>query len=151
MAMDNELTAGVLRSIRTIRGQRVILDRDLAKLYGTSTGALNQAVRRNMDRFPDDFMFRLTDEEVLALQGDGLRSQIVTLKRGQHLKYPPLAFTELGIAMLSSVLNTERAIQVNILLRALSLRSGSGASKDRSPFRHAVGKYATPIGFHGGE
>jgi hypothetical protein len=114
LAMDNELTAGVLRSIRTIRGQRVILDRDLAKLYGCSTSALNQAVRRNLDRFPDDFMFRLTDEEVLGLQGDGLRSQNVTLKRGQHLKYPPLAFTELGIAMLSSVLNTERAIQVNI-------------------------------------
>jgi phage regulator Rha-like protein len=79
-------------------------------LYGVETKALNQAVRRNIVRFPDDFMFQLTKEEAQDL----LRSQIVTLKRGQHFKYLPYAFTENGVAMLSSVLNSERAIAVNI-------------------------------------
>jgi phage regulator Rha-like protein len=74
------------------------------------TSALNQAVRRNIARFPEDFMFQLTKEEAEKL----LRSQFVTLKRGQHFKYLPYAFTENGVAMLSSVLNSERAVQVNI-------------------------------------
>ena len=82
---------------------------DLAKLYQVETRALKQAVRRNASRFPDDFMFELTLEE-----DRDLRSQNVTLKRGQHTKYSPMAFTEQGVAMLSSVLNSERAIQVNI-------------------------------------
>ena len=86
-----------------------MLDRDLATLYGVETKTLNQAVKRNIERFPHDFMFKLTREEA-----DSLRSQNVTLKRGQHLKYLPYAFTEHGILMLSSVLNSNKAIEVNI-------------------------------------
>lgn len=104
------------KAILLIRGQKVMLDTDLAELYGVETRVLVQAVRRNMDRFPDDFMFQLSKEEV-----DFLRSQFVILKRGrgQHSKYPPYAFTEQGVAMLSSVLRSQRAIQVNIeIMRA---------------------------------
>jgi phage regulator Rha-like protein len=102
------------KSILLIRGQKVMLDKDLADLYGVETRVLKQAVRRNMARFPEDFMFELTEDENQAL-----RSQNVTLKRGQHSKYPPFVFTEQGVAMLSSVLNSDRAIQVNIeIMRA---------------------------------
>lgn len=112
-----------------IRGQRVMLDYDLAQMYGVETKVLNQSVKRNIERFPEDFMFRLTKGEweilrsqiatanVLENEGDSsLRSQIVTLKngRGQHKKFLPYAFTELGVAMLSSVLRSPLAIQVNI-------------------------------------
>ncbi len=86
-----------------------MLDRDLAELYSVESKVLKQAVRRNIDRFPADFMFELTKEE-----NQSLRSQNVTLKRGQHSKYLPFAFTEQGVAMLSSVLKSDRAIQVNI-------------------------------------
>ena len=88
-----------------------MLDADLAKLYGVTTKILNQAVRRNSLRFPLDFMFQLAEQESVSL-----RSQIVTLEkgRGKHRKYRPLAFTEQGVAMLSSVLKSEQAIQVNI-------------------------------------
>ena len=95
--------------IYVIRGQRVMLDRDLAKAYGVETKALNQAVKRNIRRFEgEDYMFQLTKEECL-------KSQIVTLKeaQGKHLKYMPYAFTMLGTAMLSSVLRSETAIQTN--------------------------------------
>jgi len=106
------------RSILLIRGQKVMIARDLAYLYGVTTKVLNQAVKRHKDRFPEDFMFQLTMEEAkiwwTEVRGSGLRSQIVTLKRGQHIKYRPYAFTEHGILMLSSVLNSERAVQVNI-------------------------------------
>ena len=107
------LSEQVERNILLIREHRVMLDTDLAKLYGVPTGTLNQAVKRNVSRFPTDFMFRLTEEESAAL-----RSQFVTLKtgRGQHRKYRPYAFTEQGVAMLSSVLHSERAIQVNIAI-----------------------------------
>ena len=104
------------RAILLIRGKKVMLDADLASLYGVETRVLVQAVRRNLGRFPEDFMFQLSKEEV-----DFLRSQIVTLKRGrgQHSKYLPYAFTEQGVAMLSSVLHSPRAIQVNIeIMRA---------------------------------
>jgi phage regulator Rha-like protein len=97
--------------ISLIRGIKVMLDRDLAELYGVETRVLNQAVRRNIDRFPADFMFELTKEE-----NQSLRSQNVTLKRGQHSKYLPFAFTEQGVAMLSSVLNSNRAVEVNIAI-----------------------------------
>lgn len=104
--------------IYLIRGRKVMIDRDLAKLYGVSSKVLNQAVKRNKDRFPADFMFQLTQKESLSwwLEGEsgGSRSQNVTLKRGQNLKYRPYAFTEHGILMLSSVVNGERAVQVNI-------------------------------------
>jgi hypothetical protein len=111
------------RSILLIRGQKVMLDRDLASLYGVTTKVLNQAVKRHKDRFPEDFMFQLTIEEAriwwTEVRGGGLRSQIVTLKRGQHIKYRPYAFTEHGILMLSSVLNSKTAIKVNIeIMRA---------------------------------
>jgi hypothetical protein len=100
--------------ILLVRGQKVMLDADLAELYGVATKVFNQAVKRNRQRFPDDFMFRLTLEEGRHLES--LRSQSVTLKRGQHRKYAPFVFTEQGIAMLSSVLNSERAILVNIAI-----------------------------------
>ena len=111
----------VERSILLIRSQKVILDRTLAKLYGVSTSVLNQALRRNSERFPPDFVFQLTTEEAQALDLTNTRSQIVTLKpaRGKHIKYRPYAFTEHGILMLSSVLRSERAVQVNIqIMRA---------------------------------
>ena len=93
-----------------VRGKKVMLDRDLALLYGVETKVLNQAVKRNIKRFPDDFMFQLNWDEASELS----RSQFVTLKKGENIKYLPYAFTENGVAMLSSVLNSERAITVNI-------------------------------------
>jgi hypothetical protein len=104
------------KAILLIRGQKVMLDADLAELYGVETRVLVQAVKRNLERFPEDFMFQLNKDDV-----DFLTSQIVTLKkgRGQHSKYLPYAFTEQGVAMLSSVLRSQRAIQVNIeIMRA---------------------------------
>lgn len=98
------------------RGHKVMLDTDLAALYDVPVKALNQAVKRNLDRFPADFMFQLSPREVARL-----RSQIVTLDTGpgRHAKYPPYAFTEQGVAMLSSVLRSPRAVQVNIeIMRA---------------------------------
>ena len=92
-----------------IRGKKVILDAHLAELYGVTTGNLNKAVKRNIDRFPDDFMFQLRKEEYEAL-----RFQFGILKRGAHAKYLPYVFTEQGVAMLSSVLNSKWAIMVNI-------------------------------------
>ena len=91
-------------SILLIRNQKVILDRTLAKLYGVSTRMLNQAVKRNPERFPEDFMFQLTPDETRAFEAMILRSQIVTLKKpqGKHIKYRPYAFTEHGILMLSN-------------------------------------------------
>jgi hypothetical protein len=123
-----------------VRGEKVMLDVDLAKLYGVPTKALNQAVKRNAQRFPPDFMFQLTGDEVATLISQFViskspvsratsrlrsqfvttsgrktlsRSQNVTLKRGHNIKYLPYAFTEQGVAMLSSVLRSERAVQVN--------------------------------------
>lgn len=102
--------------IYEIRGQRVMLDFDLAELYQVETRTLKQAVRRNIERFEgDDFMFELSDNEYNALK-DRIRSQNVILEidgRGKYPKYPPFAFTEMGVAMLSSVLRSETAIRVN--------------------------------------
>jgi len=98
------------KTIYVIRGKKVMLDRDLANLYGVSTVTLNQAVRRNRERFPEDFMFQLTSAEVVELN----RSQIVIGSR-----FRPYAFTDLGIVMVSSVLRSERAITVSIeIMRA---------------------------------
>lgn len=110
----NELQP-IQNKIYEIRGQRVMLDFDLAAMYQVETKVLKQAVRRNSQRFPEDFMFELTQEEYNALIVR-LRSQIVTLEpgRGKYPKYAPFAFTEQGVAMLSSVLRSETAIQVNI-------------------------------------
>lgn len=103
--------------IYLIRGIKVMTDRDLAELYQVETKALKQAVRRNIDRFPDDFMFELTREEF-----QNWRSQFVTSKSDRMgLRYEPMVFTEQGVAMLSSVLNGKRAIQVNIqIMRAFT-------------------------------
>lgn len=98
--------------IYEIRGQKVLLDFDLAELYETETKRLKEAVRRNMERFPSDFMFELTKDEY-----NTLRTQFATLDnrgRGKHSKYSPFAFTEQGIAMLASVLRSPKAIEVNI-------------------------------------
>jgi hypothetical protein len=117
--MSSEAVVSVKRiesSILAIRGHRVLLDSELATLYGANLKVLNQAVKRNIERFPADFMFQLSVEEAASL-----RSQIVTLKvaRGLHRKYLPYAFTEQGVAMLSSVLRSPRAVQVNIeIMRA---------------------------------
>jgi len=108
LMMPDEL---VMNKIYLVRGQKVMLDRDLAELYGVQTKVLNQAVKRNIDRFPEDFMFQLTMKE-----WESLRSQIVTLEngRGKYPKYQPTAFTEQGVSMLSGVLNSETAIRVHI-------------------------------------
>lgn len=99
----------ILSKIYLVRGRKVMLDYDLAEMYAVETKQLKRQVRRNTDRFPSDFMLELTFQEYEAL-----RSQIGTLKRGEHSKYAPMAFTEQGVAMLSSVLNSPTAIQVNI-------------------------------------
>jgi len=119
----------IINRIFLLRSKKVMLDRDLAELYGVETKVLNQSVKRNLKRFPLDFMFQITKQEFENLRfyfnAHGLmsqvvitnqRSQFVTLKkgRGKHIKYLPYAFTEQGVAMLSSVLNSERAIEVNI-------------------------------------
>jgi hypothetical protein len=112
--------------IMMIRGQKVMLDRDLAEMYGIPTKQLNRAVSRNLDRFPDDFMFTLSNEEF-----DILRCQIDTSSWGGQ-RYAPRAFTEQGVAMLSSVLRSPRAVQVNIhIMRAfVKLREVIASHKD---------------------
>jgi phage regulator Rha-like protein len=101
----------IVSKIYKIRGKQVMLAPDLADLYQVGTKVLNQQVKRNIGKFPDRYMFQLTKDEY-----DRLRSQNVTLKRGQHAKYLPFAFTEHGILMLSSVLNSERAEKVSMLI-----------------------------------
>jgi len=119
----------IMSNILIIRGHRVLLDSDLAALYQVETKALTRAVRRNAERFPGDFMFQLAAEE-----SSSLRSQFGALKtgRGKHRKYAPYVFTEQGVAMLSSVLNSERAVQVNIeIMRAfVRLRETVSTHKD---------------------
>jgi hypothetical protein len=99
----------IQNKIYLIRGHKIMLDRDLAELYNVPSGRLKEQVRRNLKRFPSDFMFELTWDEA-----ESSRSQFATLKKGQNIKYLPFAFTEQGVAMLSSVLNSDRAIEVNI-------------------------------------
>ena len=105
--------------ILVIRGQQVMIDRDLAELYGVETKVLNQAVKRNIERFPERFMFQLTKDEMLLLESCS-RSQIVTLNdkrgRGSNIKYLPYVFTEQGVAMLASVLKSDAAIQTSIMI-----------------------------------
>jgi len=99
----------IMQKIYFIRNQKVMLDRDLAELYGVETKRLKEQVKRNMDRFPKHYMFELTIEEATVS-----RSQIATLKRGDNIKYVPLAFTEQGVMMLANVLKSKRAIEVSI-------------------------------------
>ncbi len=109
-----ELTVIIQSKIYEIRGQQVMLDFDLAELYGSETKVLKQSVKRNLKRFPSDFMFELSPEEFASL-----RSQFVTSNKRGGTRYMPFAFTEQGIAMLSSVLNSETAIEINIsIMRA---------------------------------
>ncbi len=118
------------RRILMIRGQKVMLDADLADLYEVQTKVFNRAVRRNLDRFPSDFMFQLNDAEY-----ESLRSQFATSTRGRGgRRYNPLAFTEQGVAMLSSVLRSKRAVQVNIaIMRAfVKLREMLASHRDLS-------------------
>lgn len=115
MSTDLKVTTsalpGIAVSIRTLREQRVILDSDLAVLYGVETKRFNEQIKRNLGRFPSDFMFRLSSEEF-----ESLRSQFATLKqgRGQHRKYLPYAFTEHGSIMATMVLGSDRAIEVSV-------------------------------------
>jgi hypothetical protein len=128
-AADVPLTR-IERAILLLRGHRVMLDADLAGLYEVPIKRLNEQVKRNRERFPEDFMFQLTECEA-----GSLRSQIATLEtgsRGQHRKYRPYAFTEQGVAMLSSVLRSPRAVQVNVeIMRAfVRLRRMLGANEE---------------------
>src|SRR5690242_1237901 len=114
----------IFRKIYVIRDQKVLLDADLAELYGVETKVLKQAVKRNADRFPEDFMFEITDAEWRSLQANiakNLRSQIVTSSWGGS-RYLPMAFTEQGVAMLSSVLKSKNAIAVNIQIMRIFVR-----------------------------
>lgn len=116
--MNKENLSKIEKMIYVIRGQKVMLDSDLAELYEVETKVLNQAVRRNLDRFPKDFMFQLTSEEYQAL-----KSQIVTSKTGRGGKQKlPLVFSENGLAMLSGVLSSARAVQVNIAIMRIFTR-----------------------------
>lgn len=114
--------------IRLIRGLRVMLDRDLAELYGVATSRLNEQVKRNAERFPDDFMFQLTREEAASL-----RSQIATFKpgRGQFSKYRPYAFTEHGAIMAANVLRSDRAVQASVLVVRAFVRMRQALSAHR--------------------
>lgn len=122
MKSENEITTigtseveVIKHRIYEVRGLRVMLDRDLAELYGVETRALNQAVRRNIERFPEDFMFVMTEDEMNIWKSQIVMSNSIRM----GMRRPPVVFTELGIAMLSSVLRSETAIQVNInIMRA---------------------------------
>lgn len=113
-------------AILEIRGRKVVLSHDLAALYGVSTKAFNQAVKRNADRFPPDFMFQLTQEEAQAL-----RSQIVTLKRGSNIKYLPYAFSEHGAVMAATILNSPRAVEVSVFVVRAFVRLNRVAADQR--------------------
>ena len=107
------VTTPVESLIRDIRGERIILDTDLARIYGVATKVLNQAVKRNREKFPADFMLQLTKAEANELRS---RSQIVTLNRGQNIKYLPYAFTEHGAIMAANVLNSPQAVQMSVFV-----------------------------------
>ena len=126
----NVIVAPIEPLIRVIRGQRIILDTDLSTIYGVTTKRLNEQVKRNRKRFPKDFMFRLTRKESQQLQR--LRSQIATLKRGQHIKHLPYAFTEPGAVMAANVLNSDRAVAMSVyIVRAfVKLREALAETKE---------------------
>lgn len=127
--MSNQI-ATIVSVIRTIRGQKVILDVDLARIYGVPTKALNQAIKRNANRFPPDFMFQLTGTEAEAEFRS--RSQFVTLKRGMNVKYRPYAFTENGAIMAANVLNSPEAVRMSVfVVRAfVKMRELLGGTKE---------------------
>lgn len=113
-AKEKSASAPIDGVIHTIRGERVILDADLAKIYGVTTKVFNQAVRRNRERFPPDFLLELTAVEAESLRRS--RSQSVTLKRGQNVKYAPFAFTEHGALMAANILNSPQASQMSVFV-----------------------------------
>jgi phage regulator Rha-like protein len=150
----------IQQKIFLIRKHKVMLDSDLAELYGVETFNLNKAVKRNSERFPEDFMFQLTKEEADSLRfqtgilktGEKARSQPVEFKRGrgQHRKYLPYVFTEQGVAMLSSVLHSKQAIQVNIaIMRAfVKLKKMLSTNKELA---HKLAQLERKIEKHDGE
>jgi phage regulator Rha-like protein len=119
----------------------VIVDRDLAALYGVETRRLNEQVRRNRDRFPDDFAFQLTREETEAWRRS--RSQNAILKRGLNIKYPPLAFTEHGAIMAANVFNSPRAVQISVFVVRAFVRMRSLLADTRELVRHLAAIAAT--------
>jgi hypothetical protein len=135
------LVEQIERSVYLIRGEKVMLDWDLAKLYGVLTGALNQAVRRNRDRFPSDFMFQLTPAEVAELN---LSQIVIGSEKHRDPRLRPYAFTEQGVAMLSSVLRSKCAITVNIeIMRAFVKLRQMLASNTNSPAAWTSSKAST--------
>jgi hypothetical protein len=146
-------------SIQFLRGQKVLLDFDLAALYGVATKVLNQAVKRNAARFPDDFMFQLSRDEAERISqivttsraARHSRSQTVTLKRGHNIKYRPYAFTEQDVAMFSTVLKSERAVIVNIaIMRAFvklrgTLETNRELARKFAELEKRVGKHDEKI------
>lgn len=141
----------ITKKIHLLRGEKVLLDSDLAILYGVPTKVLKQAVKRNIERFPGDFMFRLSADEWSALksqfvtlkndEGEILRSQIVTSRWG-GLRYPPFAFTEQGVAMLSGILNSKRAVETNIAIMRtfVALRRWMESNKELAAKIHQLEK-----------
>jgi hypothetical protein len=135
----------IAQRILLLRGQKVLLDRDLARLYGVETRAINQAVKRNKNRFPDDFTFALSRKEIERI------SQIVTSSAGLKFSKQVRAFTEQGVAMLSSVLNSERAVRVNIaIMRAFvklrrTLETNRELAQKFSELERRVGKHDEEI------
>lgn len=153
-----EIIQSLQNRIYEIRGQRVILDKDIAQLYEIETKVLNQSVKRHIERFPEDFMFQLTNDEIdslnfqiMDLNKDSIRSrsQIVTLNttRGTNIKYLPLAFTEQGVAMLSGIINSKKAINMNIaVMRAfVELRRVLLIKTD---FKHQLDEIKERLGGH---
>lgn len=124
----------VINKIYIMRGQKVILDRDLADLYGVETKRLKEQVKRNIERFPEHFMFELTKEEA-----EISRSQIATLKQGENIKYLPYAFTEHGVLMLSSVLKSKQAISISIQIMDVFVKLRQ-ALIDNTEIHLAIGK-----------
>jgi hypothetical protein len=127
--MSNQIKA-IAPAIRTIRGQKVIFDSDLARIYGVTTKRPNEQVKRNAKRFPSDFLFQLTPTEAESLLRS--RAQIATLKRGMNIKYLPYAFTENGAIMVASILNTPAAVRMSVfVVRAfVQMRDLLGSTKD---------------------
>lgn len=134
LAIPDEL---IMNQIYYLRGQKVMIDKDLAILYGVETKQLKRQVTRNIERFPEDFMFEMTKDE-----SEALRSQIGSLKRGEHAKYLPFCFTEQGVAMLSSVLNSPQAISVNIQIIRIFTRIRQ-MLLDNTELRLAIEKLVT--------
>jgi phage regulator Rha-like protein len=133
----------IIHQIYIIRGQKVMLDSELAALYGVETKQLKRQVNRNIRRFPADFMFELTKEEQ-----EILRCQFGTLRWGQHTKYLPMAFTEQGVAMLSSVLNSDKAVEVNIQIIRVFTKMRQ-MLMDNTELRLEIEKIKRKLGNHG--